>query len=143
MPKKIAKKVAGDLAELGGEVIKEAVRQPREMARTAGEQTGMLPRKQESGPQVSSQEIEEKRKEREKKLKFWRERREELTKPPQSKPEEVSEEQIEAQKKLAEEAKKEKSLPEVPTKKPRGSAFIPRRMKKHQGTGEISRGISG
>lgn len=143
MPKNIPKKIARDLARLGEEVIKEGMRQPTEMVKTAGEQIGILPRGwgEKPEPQISTQMIEEKEEERRKKLKMARRRIKELKTKPLQPEQEVPKEKIERQRELAEEAEKKKEVPKVPGRKRRGSALLSLRVKKRKGTGETKSGI--
>lgn len=121
MPKKIVRDVVKQAKQLSGEVLKEGLKQPGEMARTAGEQVGVLPEKkaQEPGVQASARVLQEKRKDKERKLVFWRKRQRELARPKRPEPEGASEEEIKKQKKLIKEAEKERPLPETPGKRPR------------------------
>ena len=153
MPKKIPRDIAKQLRGLGEEVIKEGARQPVEMAKIAGEQTGFMPRNwgekpKEAGVAQAAQKKEkelEKEIERKKKLAHWRRRQKELeAKRVQPKTEALSEEEIEKQKELAKEKEKKKPLKEPETKKPRGLLLgVQRRREKAQPERRAARKISG
>ena len=144
MPKKIAKDITRQVKQLSEEVIKEGVRQPGEMLRTAGEQIGMLPRgwgEEKGESALSTRMRQEKKEEEERDLAFARKRIKEMTPAPGRPEPEVPQEEVKRQRELAEEAEKKKEVPRVPGKKPRGSALLSLRIKKRRGTGEIKAGI--
>ncbi|HUV43087.1 MAG TPA: hypothetical protein VMY36_04285 [Patescibacteria group bacterium] len=144
----LARQAAQQARDLGEEILKEGLKQPGKILETAAKQIGILPKGwgENLEPSVSQEVIRKKKTESEKKqekeLAFWRQRKRDLA----SRPREavISQEEIEKQEKqkeLIETAKKEKPLPETPSRTARGSAFLPLRVRKSQGTGEIKGGI--
>ncbi len=142
MPKTIPKKLARDLAQLGEEVIKETAQQPVELAKTVGEQIGVMPKGWgEEEARLAPEAAREKEEERKKGLALARRRIEELKRKPEPKPKIPEEEREKEKQKMVEEAEKRREVPEVPTRKKRGSALLSLRVKKRRGTGEIKSGI--
>ncbi len=144
----LARQAAQQARDLGEEILREGLEQPGKILETAAKQIGILPKGwgENLGPLVSQEAIGKKRSEveekQEKELAFWRQRKRELA----SRPREavISREEIEKQEKqkgLMESAEKEKPLPETPSRTARGSAFLPLRVRKSQGTGEVKGGI--
>lgn len=148
MPKKIARDIARQVRDLSEEVIKEGIKQPVELLKTAGEQLGVLPKAwgENLEPKISERDIKQREEKRKKELAFWQQRQRELTARPKVEPE-ITQEEIEErkkQKKLAQEAEKRKPLEEPQTKKPRGLFFgAQQRIEKAQPERAAGRSHSG
>jgi len=134
-----------DLAQLGEEVIKETIQQPREMAKRVGEQFGVMPRDWgEEGTQITPAVVREKEEKRRKDLVSTRRRMRELISPPHPVEPEVTEEEMAKREALAEEAEKKKPLAKPITKKPRGLLLgVRRRKESSQPETGVGRRIAG